>query len=82
MTIVIASALLFVCVKEKEAMDAARSGKRLRKMWKNEDMVVAMEAVEDKKLSVAGAAVKFKLPRKTLKDRIKSRMKHGTSPGP
>ena len=52
------------------------------KQWEVVDIVAAMEAVEDEKPSVAPAAVRFKVPRKTLEDRIKGRVKHGTLPGP
>ena len=44
-------------------------------------MVAAMQAVENKELTVAPAAIRFKVPRKTLEDRVKGRVKHGTSPG-
>ena len=44
-------------------------------------MVAAMEAVETNKMSVTAAAT-FDVPRKTLDDRVKGRVKHGTKPGP
>ena len=45
-------------------------------------MVAAIEAVDEKKLSICAAANQFKVPRKTLDDRIKGKVKHGTKPGP
>ena len=47
-----------------------------------EDMVSAMSAVEKKEMTIYSAAARFSVPRKTLNDRIKGRVKHGTSPGP
>lgn len=61
---------------------ATKTGKQLRKQWKNEDMVAAIEAVDEKKLSICAAANQFKVPRKTLDDRIKGKVKHRTKPGP
>ena len=45
-------------------------------------MVSAMSAVEKKERTIYSAAARFSVPRKTLDDRIKGRVKHGTSPGP
>lgn len=56
--------------------------KPLRKQWSNEDMMVAMDAVEKGKLSISVAASRFNVPRKTLDDSVKGRVRHGTSPGP
>lgn len=53
-----------------------------RKQWNNDDMVAAMKAVEKEALTISAAASKFKVPRKTLDDRIKGRVQHGTAPGP
>ena len=44
-------------------------------------MVDAMKAVEDKKMSIRGAAKKFGVPYSTLKDRVHGRVRHGTKPG-
>ena len=51
-----------------------------RKQRNNDDMVVAMKAVEKEELTISAAASKFKVPRKTLDDRIKGRATawHGT----
>ena len=53
-----------------------------RKQWNNDGMVAAMKAVENEELPISAAASKFKVPRKTLDDRIKGRVQHGTAPGP
>ena len=55
--------------------------KRPRLMWKNEDMEKAIEAVKSKEKSITAASKKFNVPRKTLDDRIKDRVKHGSKPG-
>ena len=56
--------------------------KQPRKKWNEESMVAAMEAVETNKMSVTAAAATFDVTRKTLDDRVKGRVKHGTKPGP
>ena len=62
---------------------ASMAEKQPRKKWNEESMVAAMEAVETNKMSVtAAAAATFDVPRKTLDDRVKGRVKHGTKPGP
>ena len=45
-------------------------------------MVGAMEAVRNKELTIYSAAAKFKVPRKTLDDRIKGHVRHSTKSGP
>ena len=52
-----------------------------RKKWADSDMVSAMRAVKMGQLTVSAAAIKFSVPRKTLDDRIKGRIKHGSKPG-
>ena len=52
-----------------------------QKQWADENMVSAMKAVADKKMTINVAATKFSLPRKTLDDRIKGRVQHGNTPG-
>ena len=42
-----------------------------RKQWEDENMVSAMKAMADKKMTINAAATKFSVPRKTLDDRIK-----------
>ena len=55
--------------------------KEKRKQWREEDMASAMEAVSQG-TAVSTAAKAFNVPRKTLDDRVKGRVKHGTKPGP
>ena len=50
--------------------------------WSDQDMVAAISAVCDRKLSITQAAQSFNVPRKTLDDRIKNKVVHGTHPGP
>ena len=52
-----------------------------RKQWTDSNMVLAMEAVKEGQ-SVSGAAKQFGVPRRTLDDRVKGRVEHGTHPGP
>ena len=52
-----------------------------RRRWGLKDMEVAMEAVE-KGTTVSKASRKFNVPRKTLDDRVKGRVEHGSNPGP
>ena len=56
--------------------------KKQRKKWKDEDMVSAMSAVREQKLTISKAAATFNVPRKTLDDRVKGLVKHGSKPGP
>ena len=44
-------------------------------------MIEAMKAVEDKKMTLRGAAKKFSVPYSTLKDRVHGRVRHGAKPG-
>lgn len=44
-------------------------------------MKAAMKAVEDKKMTIRGAAKRFNVPYSTLKDRVRGRVRHGTKPG-
>ena len=56
--------------------------KKKRKKWGDEDMVSPMNAVEKKEMTVYSAAARFSVPRKTLDDRMKGHVKHGTNPSP
>ena len=47
------------------------------KLWKDEDMVAALESVKSKALTVTQDNV----PRKTLDDRVRGPVVHGTNPG-
>ena len=51
-----------------------------RKCWNPDDMQRAIEAVSDEKLTVSAAARHFHVPRKTLDDRMKGLVQHGTNP--
>ena len=48
---------------------AESDGKRLRKMWSDDSMLAAMEAVRTSKMSISVAANRFNVPRETLDDR-------------
>ena len=52
-----------------------------RKQWSAEGMVSAVEAVK-RGMSVLRAATLHGVPRTTLQDRVKGRVKHGDKPGP
>ena len=54
------------------------SKKVRRKQWEDENMV---KAVADKKMTINAAATKFSVLHKTLDDRIKGRVQHGSTPG-
>ena len=49
-----------------------------RKKWKDEDMEKVLEVVQKSQATVSGAAKQFDVPRKTLDDRVKGRVFHGT----
>ena len=59
---------------------AESDGKRLRKKWSDDSMLAAIEAVRTSKMSIV-AANRFNVPRKTLDNRLKGRVQHGTHPG-
>ena len=60
---------------------ASDGEKRCRKLWKDEEMINAMEAVSKKELTVSKAARVYRVPRKTLDDQVKGHILHGTKPG-
>ena len=45
-------------------------------------MTAAMKAVSDKEMTITQAAAKYSVPHKTLDDRIKKKVEHGSRPGP
>ena len=53
-----------------------------RKQWEDKDMVSAISVVRKNDMTIYSAAAKFSVPRKTLDDRIKGLVKHGSKPGP
>ena len=57
-----------------------RSSKR--KLWSEEQMVAALDAVVKKGMSGNQAADSNGIPRSTLKDRLSGRVLHGVNPGP
>ena len=58
------------------------SSAKRRKKWKDEDMEKALEVVQKRQATVSGSAKQFNVPRKTLDDRVKGRVFHGTKSGP
>ena len=62
-------------------MTSASGDRRKMIQWSNESMEAAMEAVSGGEMSVSAAAKRFDVPRKTLDDRVKGRVRHGTKPG-
>ena len=60
---------------------ASGSKKKWRKLWKDEDMVAALESVYMKTLTAAQGVTMYNVPRKMLDDQVKGRVVHGTNPG-
>jgi hypothetical protein len=56
---------------------ASNSHSRKRKLWNDEDMLQAMELVQQKKMSSRKAAAFCNVPRSTLWDRLSGRVIHG-----
>ena len=52
-----------------------------RLQWDDDAMMEAMKHIQEKKMSIRGAAKQFGVPYSTLKDRVHGRVKHGTKPG-
>jgi len=59
---------------------ASESEKKRRKLWKDKDMVAALDSVTKRTLTVSQAASTYHVPRKTLDDRVKGQVVHGTKP--
>jgi len=53
-----------------------------RKLWLDADMESAIDSVRNEKMTISAAARKHSVPRKSLDNRIKGRVKHGVKPGP
>ena len=53
-----------------------------RRQWNPDNMEAAMRAVQQEGKTVSAAAKQHSVPRKTLDDRIKGRVIHGSNPGP
>ena len=62
----------------KKIIFSTESTKRERSEWHNHDIIAAISAVRDDKMSIAQAAREHNVPRKTLDDRIKNKVVHGT----
>ena len=60
------AAFILIWLSEEETMSAVKSGKELQKKWRDDNMVAAVLAVKKKVLTVAAAALKFKVTHKTL----------------
>ena len=56
--------------------------RKRRKLWDNESMINAMEAVKSGNMRVNEAAREHGVPCTTLKDRLSGRVKHGKKSGP
>lgn len=53
-----------------------------RKVWTTQQMEGAMKAVVEGGLTANRAAIAFRVPVSTLKDRLTGRVQHGRNPGP
>ena len=58
------------------------SSSKRKKLWEESSMLAAMEVVEGKKMNIHQVAKHFSVPRKSLENRVKKRVVHGTNPGP
>ena len=55
--------------------------KARQRQWNPQDIERAIQAVQEGE-TVSGAAKQFHVPRETLDDRVRGRVRHGTNPGP
>jgi len=69
------------CRRSSKDGEMARA-RRVKKDPRTEQMRHAMEAVMSGELGVNRSTLQHGVPRTTLKDRIASRVQHGTKPGP
>ena len=70
-------------VKERrKSRSSCVSPRKRRKLWDNQSMVMAIEAVKEGRMGVNHAAKEHGVPRTTLKDRLSGRVEHGKKPGP
>ena len=67
--------------KSKVASPTVTNRPSKRKQWTNQQMLAAIEAVENG-CGVNQAAKEHGVPKSTLKDRLSGRVVHGTNPGP
>ena len=66
---------------ENELLFNGASYPKQRKLWDDESMIVAVEAVKDG-LGVNRAAREYGVPHTTLNDRLSGRVEHGKKQGP
>ena len=66
---------------ESPTMPPSKRPKKL-KMWSDDNMRNAIEAVRSGDMTANRAASVFEVPPTTLKDRLSGRVRHGTNPGP
>ena len=67
---------------EKSGDNPGRSESKVRRLkWDNDNMKAAMEAVSSGEMIVSASSRVFKVPRKTLDDRIRGNVSHGKKPG-
>ncbi len=74
----------FCCCRTAEKSSASsgmNEGKVRRLQWNDDNMKAAMKAVTSENMSVSAASRKFKVPRKSLDDRIRGNVAHGKKPG-
>ena len=67
--------------KKRQDKTGTGNSRGRRKTWAANDMVSAMDAVKSGRFTITAAATQFSAPRKTLDDRIKGRVTHGSKPG-
>ena len=67
---------------KKRRKDSPSNRPKKMKLWSEESMVLAMEAVSGGRMGLNQAARNYYVPRSTLRDRISGRVKHGTKSGP
>ena len=67
--------------KKRQDRTGTGNSRGRRKTWADNDMVSAMDAVKSGRFTITAAATQFSVPRKTLDDRIKGRVTHGSKPG-
>ena len=70
-----------ICRRSKLAPSALLGRSNKRKLWKNEQMLAALKAVEEGQ-PVNIAVCDHGIPKTTLKERLSGRVTHGTNPGP
>ena len=67
--------------KKRQDKTGTGNSRGRRKTWADNDMVSAMDAVKSGHFTITAVATQFSVSRKTLYDRIKGRVTHGSKPG-